>query len=192
MVSLDTLVKICTPKINPGDSVRNTIFAYLLQISDTAVVELMGAKIILGNSAEKLAAAAYIYKYYEYEYEARDEKDTASAALLFLFHSIADNLAKKPDSRLYNNIEQKAEIATTFPKTENLYREFILNQKFPANVRTWFVESLMEHDEREIVITFLLDIDSELDVNDPNYDVVRQTLYTLMSRGTKGGWIAVD
>ena len=189
-VSIDTLAKICLPQINTGDSVRNAIFTYLSRISNKTVIELMGAKIVSGGSGEKLIAAAYIYEYYKFE--KRDECDTTFAALLFLFHSIADNLSKNPNSRLYNSIEQKAEIATTFPKTENLYREFILNQKFPTNVRTWFIESLMEHGDREIVITFLLDIDSELDKNDPDYGVVQETLYTLMSRGTKGGWMAVD
>jgi len=189
-VSLDTLVKICQPQINAGDSVRNVIFAYLSNIFNPSVIELMGEKIVSGNGAEKFAAAFYIYRYYEFE--TYDENDTAFAALFFLFHSVAENLSKKPNLRLYNDIEQKAEIAATFPKSENLYREFILNQKFPANVRTWFVESLMEHNEREIVITFLLDIDSELDENDPNYDIVRKTIYTLMDRGTKGGWMSVD
>jgi len=189
-VSLDTLAKICLSQISASDSVRNAIFVYLSNIHNPAVVELMGVKIVSGDSDQKLTAASYIYRYYEFE--AHDECDTAFAARLFLFHSIAENLSKSPNSRLYNDIERKAEIAATFPKTENLYREFILNQKFPTSVRTWFIESLLEHGEREIAITFLLDIDAELDKTDPNYGVVHETLYTLMSRGTKGGWMAVD
>jgi len=192
-VSLDTLAKICMPPINTGDSVRIAIFNYLSKISNKTVVNLMGVKIVSGKNGEKLAAAKYIYEYYEFEERGeQNEYDTTFAALLFLFYSIAENLSKNPNSRLYNNVEQKAEIATTFPKSENLYREFILEKKFPANVRTWFIESLIEHGDREIVITFLLDIVSELEKNDPDYNVVYETLYTLMSRGTKGGWMAVD
>jgi hypothetical protein len=189
-VSFDTLTKICAPNIGQYDVVRSAIFACLSEITDTTILKLMGVKVVSGNPIEKLTASAYIYKYYGIKMTLSD--DVPLASLLILFHSTADNLSKSNKSQLDVGIEQRNEIAKTFPKTENLYKEFILNQGLPLNVRTWFVESLLENDDREMVTTFLFGVEAELSEDDAINEVVKETIYTLMSRGVKGGWLVVD
>jgi hypothetical protein len=189
-VSFDTLTKICAPNISQYDSIRNAIFTCLFEITDTVVLKLMGVKVISGNPIEKLTASAYIYKYYGIKMALGQDVPLASS--LLLFHSMADNLSKSGNPKLYANIEQRSEIAKTFPKTENLYREFILNQKLLPNVRIWFVESLLENGDREMVTTFLLGIEAELNEDDAIYETVKETIYTLMNNGIKGDWMAID
>jgi hypothetical protein len=189
-VSFDTLVKICTPNISQYDSIRNVIFVCLSEITDTTILELMGVKVVSGNPIEKLIASAYIYKYYGIKMALG--QDAPLASLLLLFYSTADDLSKKSNSHIFTNVEFRSEIAKTFPQTENLYREFILNQEIAPNIRIWFVESLLENSDREIVATFLLGIEVEISEDDPILETVRETIYTTMNHGTKGDWIAVD
>ncbi|MDR0305192.1 MAG: hypothetical protein LBH98_10585 [Chitinispirillales bacterium] len=189
-VSLDTLVKICAPNIGQYDSVRNALFTCLSEITDTTILKLMGVKVISGNPIEKLTASAYIYKYYGVKMTL--SQDVPLASSLLLFNSTANNLSKISNSQIYANVEQRSEIAKTFPQTENLYREFILNQELSPNVRIWFVRSLLEHDDREMVMTFLLGIEAELSKNDSVYEFIEETIYAIMNRGTKGAWIVSD
>jgi len=185
-VSLDTLVKICSPNISQYDSVRNAIFNSIAEVNDTRILELMSVKLVSGNPLEILAASAYIYRYYGIEMKVG--QDVPLASLLILFHSTADNL-KKRNSPYYKSIEQKANIAQTFPKSEDLYREFIVNKDLSFPARSWFVESLLENPDREIVATFLLDLEIELSEEDPILNSVKNVIYTLMNRGAQGDWI---
>jgi hypothetical protein len=120
------------------------------------------------------------------------DQDVPLASLLLLFHSTADNLSKSNYSQFYTSIEKRNEIAKTFPKTQNLYREFILNENLSTNIRTWFVESLLCNNDREIVSTFLLGIEAELEEDSPIQEVVNQTIYTIINQGAKGDWIIID
>jgi hypothetical protein len=149
----------------------------------------MSVKIVLGNPIEKLTASAYIYRYYGIEMKIGQNIPLAS--LLVLFHMTADNL-KNGNSVYYKSIEKKSEIAKTFPKSESLYYDFILDKNISFPVRVWFVESLLENPDREIVATFLLDLEAEAEQNDPIRSVLRKAIYTLMSRGTQGDWISAD
>jgi hypothetical protein len=95
-------------------------------------------------------------------------------------------------SSLHKDVEQKGEVAKTFPRSENLYRDFILNPNIDFSARVWFVESLLESKDREIIATFLLDLKTELNEEDPMYNVVNDAVYTLMSGEIGGDWLAVD
>lgn len=185
-VSLDTLVKICSPNISQYDSVRNAIFNGVSEINDAKILELMSVKVVSGNPLEILAASAYIYRYYGIEMKVGQNIPLAS--MLVLFHSTAENL-KKRNSPYYKDVEQKARVAQTFPKSEDLYKEFIVNKELSFPARTWFVESLLENSDREIVATFLLDLEMELDEEDPVLTSVKTVIYTLMTRGAQGDWI---
>jgi hypothetical protein len=186
-VSIDTLVKICSPNISQFDTVRFAIFYALSEIKDTSILNLMSVKAVSGNSIEKLSASAYIYQYYGIKMKVG--QDIPLASFLFLFNTTADKLKNK-NSTLYNNIEQKREIANTFPQSENLYYDFILNQNYKDYVRAWFVKSLLEAQDREIASAFLMDLMTELNEKDPIHNVVSESVYTLMNTGTGGGWIA--
>jgi hypothetical protein len=185
-VSLDTLCKISAPNISQFDNVRNAIFNYIAEIKDTTVLRLMSIKVVSGNPIEKLTASAYIYRYYGIEM--RGGQHLPLASLLVLFHSAANNL-RSISSPFYRSVEQRAEIAKTFPKSEGLYHDFILNRELSFPARNWFVESLLEHSDREIVTIFLLNLESKLEDDDPIAEVLNKTIYTLMNRGTQGDWV---
>ena len=184
-VSIDSLVRISSPNISQFDSVRMGIFNAIAEVRDTAVLKLMSVKVVSGNSIEKLTASTYIYNYYGIEMKMG--QDVPLASLLVLFHTTADRL-KNRNSSLYGNIEQKREIVKTFPKSESLYREFITNQDLTHSVRHWFVRSLLETSEREVVAAFLTDLEAGLCKKDPINSVVNEGIYTLTNRGAGGNW----
>ena len=186
-VSIDSLVRICSPNISQFDSVRGAIFNTIAEINDTAVLQLMSIKVVSGNPIEKLIASAYIYRYYGIEMKVG--QDIPLASLLVLFHTTADKL-KNTNSPLYRCIEHKREFVKTFPKSESLYREFILNSDLTHSVRVWFVESLLETADREMVTAFLMDLETELNERDPISNVTTDAIYTLMIRGAGGNWLA--
>ena len=189
-ISLDTLTRICAANIGEYDSVRSAIFIGMSEIMDTKILKFMGDKLAFGNPLEKLTASTYIYNYYGIKMTFGDGVPLASSILLF--YTIADSLSKSVSSPFYADIDKKREIAKTFPQTQGLYREFILNENSSFDTRVWFVESLMEHTDREMVSTFLLGIDADLGEEDQLRQVVGNTVYAVMSRGTQGGWLAVD
>jgi len=190
-ISLDSLAVICAPNIGEYDSVRGAIFACLFNVKDTSILKLMGIKAVSGNTVERLSASAYIYNYYGVKMLLG--QDVPLASLLLLFHSTAENLSKNINSfQYYANIDRRREIALTFPETESLYKEFIFNSDLHLQVRTWFVESLQENKDREMVVTFLLGIEAELSEGDMIRQAVEETVYTVINRGTKGDWISGD
>lgn len=185
-VCIDTLIIISSPNISQYDSVRTAIFNALTEIKDTNVLKLMSVKVVSGNPIEKLTASAYIYQYYGIEI--KTGKDIPLASMLVLFHTVADKLQEK-NSSIYKNNEHKIEIAQTFPESETLYKEFIMNNNLDFFVRAWFVESLLEADEREIAIAFLMDLQTELNEKDPVLRVINETSFALMNDVAGGSWV---
>jgi len=185
-VCIDTLIIISSPNISQYDSVRTAIFNALTEIKDTTILKLMNMKVVSGNPIEKLTASAYIYQYYGIEM--KTGKDIPLASMLVLFHTAADKLKNK-NSSLYKNNERKVELAKTFPESEILYREFIMDTNLDFLTRSWFVESLLEVDEREIAAAFLMDLQTELTEKDPVLRMVNETSFTLMNRVAGGSWV---